>query len=340
MAKVAAPDFSSLDDFDLDALSRKGKPAAVADGQIARAPRHKFRPDPNQPRKAFRNLESLAESIKAEGVKQPLVVGSPDAAGVMTIKDGERRWRASELAALDQLPYVIDDAFDKLTQLIVNMQREDNTPDEKAATILELEDRGVKRVEIARRMGKSPAFVTELADFAKLSPELRVLYDAGRCTDVTVLNLLRRTQDKYPDEVATFIADDTAEINRRTVTALAERLKRPAQAQPPVEPQVPPADEGSTESPAGAQSLAGQQVDDADDGADDDLDVDPAEQKPHPEVSDRFKRPVVRVTLSGKPAVLLVNRRCEPGQAWVRFEDGSEKEVRFASVRNVEITDG
>ena len=317
MAKVATPDFSALDDFDLDALSTKGKPAAAPDGQVSRAPRAKFRRDPDQPRKKFQNLDSLAESIKAEGIKVPLAVSSPDADGVMTIKDGERRWRASELAGLDLLPYVIDDSYDRLSQLIVNMQREDNTPDEKAATIVELEQMGVKRAEIARRMGKSPAFVTELAEFAKLIPELRVLYDAGRCTDVTVLNLLRRSYDKHPQVVLDFIADEEVEINRRTVTNLAEALKRPP---PPAEGEQEQGEDAGSE-PVVPEADAGKADKDAKPG-------------------DRFKRPVVHVTWNGKPAVLLINRRCAQGNAWIKFDDGKEKEVGFSTVRNVEITEG
>lgn len=277
----------------------------------------KFRPDPNQPRRKF-NLKELAASLKAEGIKTPLIVRSPDAEGIMMIADGERRWRASEIAEITELPYVIDDSYDKLTQLIVNMQREDNTPDEKAATILELEAMGVKRAEIARRMGRSPAFVTELADFAKLPAELRALYDQERCTDVTVLNLLRRTYDKHPQVVLDFIADEEVEINRRTVNNLAEALKRPAP--PDVEEEL---------------------GEDADADAEPDAaDPDASQAKKEAEPSDRFKRPVVHVTWNGKPAVLLVNRRCGPGKAWVKFEDGKEKEVRFSSVQNVEITEG
>jgi ParB family transcriptional regulator, chromosome partitioning protein len=322
--KVSTPDFSALEGFNLDALGSKGD----MQGQVSRAPRLKFIADPQQPRKKFDSLDSLAASLKAEGMKHPIIVGSPNEAGLMMIKDGERRWRASALVDLAELPYVIDDEFDKLTQLIVNMQREDNTADERAATVVELEKLGIKRAEIARRMGKSPAFVTELAEFAKMPAVLRALYDQGRCTNVTVLNLLARLFKKHPEAVQVLIANPLVDINRRVVNELSisihQLLAEPegeteAESSPNFEAETNSDDLPSAE--AGHSSSAQAQTSAAPAG-----------------VGDRFKRPVIHVIWRGKPAVLLINKRCEAGKAWIKLaSNGAEKEVAFSAVQNVEI---
>ncbi len=324
-ANVAAPDFSALEGFNLDALASKGDMA----GQVSRAPRSKFLPDPNQPRKKFDSLDSLSASLKAEGMKHPIIVGSPNEEGLMMIKDGERRWRAAALIELAELPYVIDDQFDKLTQLIVNMQREDNTADERAATVVELEKLGIKRAEIARRMGKSPAFVTELADFAKLPAVLRALYDQERCTNVTVLNLLARLFRKHPEAVQVLIADPNVEINRQVVNELSESIKKLlADSEETTETESSPSgletETHSDEIPNdGTGEIPSQQTQTAAALA---------------EVSDQFKRPVIHVAWRGKPAILLINKRCEAGKAWIKLvSDGVEKEVAFSAVQNVEI---
>jgi ParB family transcriptional regulator, chromosome partitioning protein len=322
--KVSAPDFSALEGFDLNALGRQGD----LTGQVSRAPRLTFMPDPQQPRKRFDNLDSLAASLKAEGMKHPIIVGSPNEEGLMMIKDGERRWRASALVELNELPYVIDDQFDKLTQLIVNMQREDNTADERAATIVELEKLGIKRAEIARRMGKSPAFVTELAEFAKLPAELRALYDQGRCTNVTVLNLLARVFKKHPEAVQVLIANPLVDINRRVVTELADSIKHElAEPENVAEAESAP----HLDVQANSDDMPRAEVDQA---LSDQVQTNAAPAG----AGDRFKRPVIHVVWRGKPAVLLINKRCEAGKAWIKLAaDGTEKEVAFSAVQNVEI---
>jgi ParB family transcriptional regulator, chromosome partitioning protein len=178
-------------------------------------------------------------------------------------------------------------------------------------------------------MGKSPAFVTELADFAKLPAVLRALYDQGRCTNVTVLNLLARLFKKHPEAVQVLIADPQVEINRRVVNELSisinQLLAEPeegtteAESSPNLEAETNSDDLPSAE--AGHSSSAQAQTSAAPAGA-----------------GDRFKRPVIHVIWRGKPAVLLINKRCEASKAWIKLSgDGSEKEVAFAAVQNVEI---
>jgi ParB family chromosome partitioning protein len=88
-------------------------------------------PDPANERKAFHNLEGLAESIKATGgiIEPPTVVPHPEEEGKYLLTTGERRWRAAKLAELKQIPVIVGDAEDeqhrRLKSLISNVQRED-----------------------------------------------------------------------------------------------------------------------------------------------------------------------------------------------------------------------
>lgn len=105
-------------------------------GGLKTLPLHKIEPNPNQPRRDFddEELEALAESIRQHGIIQPLTVREmPN--GYYQIIAGERRWRASRLAGLDEVPVVIMEADDRKAMelaLIENLQRQDLNPVEEA----------------------------------------------------------------------------------------------------------------------------------------------------------------------------------------------------------------
>jgi ParB family chromosome partitioning protein len=114
-------------------------------------------PNPNQPRKVFRDAElaSLAASIREQGVLQPLVVRERGDGYELII--GERRWRASQLAGLDEVPAVVLDATDRLVvemALVENVQRADLNPMELAQAFQVLtEDEGMTQEQVGRRVG-------------------------------------------------------------------------------------------------------------------------------------------------------------------------------------------
>ncbi len=125
-------------------------------------------PGLNQPRKNFdeESLQDLADSIREHGVIQPLTVRRLSS-GYYQIIAGERRWRASKLAGLSEVPAVIIEADDRKVMelgLIENLQREDLNPMEEADGYLVLkEEYGMTQEEIALRMGKSrPAIANAL----------------------------------------------------------------------------------------------------------------------------------------------------------------------------------
>ncbi len=145
-----------------------------------------LKPNPSQPRKQFEQgaLEELAESIKENGVIQPLVVRKEN--GGFEIVAGERRWRAAKIAKLEKLPVVIRDATDQdvaeLT-LIENIQREDLNPIEEAEAYEKLSERfGLTHDDIARKTGKNRSVITNQLRLLKLSDKAKEALVSGAVT--------------------------------------------------------------------------------------------------------------------------------------------------------------
>ena len=235
--KAAKPiDLSGLDDFNVSSLMQAGVPEAKAEsnGKPLEIPLDEIIEDPDQPRTAdnpgfsHESLSELAESIiESDGVKTPISVRSKNADGFYVINHGARRFRASKLAKRKTIKAFIDDQHDEYDQAIENIQRENFTPMEIALFIEKREKKGDSRVSIAKRLGKSKAFVTQHAALLTLPAELRELYDEGRCRDVLALYELANLHKKHPSEVLKFI-ETAPEITRSAVEALKASLKAAA----------------------------------------------------------------------------------------------------------------
>src|SRR5688500_9702002 len=139
-------------------------------------------PGKYQPRKTMDQgkLAELAESIKAQGVIQPIVVR--DLGGkAYEIIAGERRWRASQLAGLSEIPVVIREVDDRTVvamALIENIQREDLNPLEEAVALQRLIDEfDLTHAQAADAVGRSRAAVSNLLRLLELPQEIRVLLD-------------------------------------------------------------------------------------------------------------------------------------------------------------------
>ncbi len=121
-------------------------------------------PNPNQPRKSFEKdkLDELAESIKKYGVIQPIIVKKEDE--IYTIIAGERRWRASKIAGLSNIPCIIRDIENKNASeiaLIENIQREDLNPIDEANAYEYIMNRyAITQEELSGVIGKSRVYVT------------------------------------------------------------------------------------------------------------------------------------------------------------------------------------
>jgi ParB family chromosome partitioning protein len=138
----------------------------------------------HQPREYFDEaaLDSLAESIRAQGVVQPLVV-RPLADGRYEIVAGERRWRAAQQAGLKQVPVVvreIDDRTAMAVALVENIQRADLNPLEEAQALKRLIDEcGITHEQAARAVGRSRASISNLLRLFDLSEDLQARVRGG-----------------------------------------------------------------------------------------------------------------------------------------------------------------
>ncbi len=144
-------------------------------------------PNRNQPRKRFDQeaLEELSSSIKEYGLIQPIVVTEKD--GYYSIIAGERRWRASKLAGLTEIPAIIREDDEKINSeisLIENMQREDLNPYEKALGIKTLIDNyGMSQEEIAKKLGKGRSTIANWVRIVNLDPRVLEMAKEGKLTD-------------------------------------------------------------------------------------------------------------------------------------------------------------
>ena len=147
-------------------------------------PVHLLYPNPHQPRARVREegLDDLAQSIRAQGVIEPLVV-RPRPAGGYEIIAGERRWRAAERAGLASVPVVVRDVDDRQAMamaLIENIQREDLTPLEEARALKGLlAEFEFTHEALAEAVGRSRAAVTNMLRLLNLAPGVSELLETG-----------------------------------------------------------------------------------------------------------------------------------------------------------------
>ncbi len=138
-----------------------------------------------QPRREMNQeaLEELSNSIRAQGVIQPIVV-RPIGEGRYEIVAGERRWRAAQMAGLQEIPVVIKEVSDQVTMamaLIENIQREDLNPIEEAVALQRLiNEFGLTQQEAADAVGRSRSSVTNMLRLLNLNAEVGQLVEKGK----------------------------------------------------------------------------------------------------------------------------------------------------------------
>ena len=156
--------------------------------ELRRLPVDLIAPNPLQPRKAFDEeaLIALSESVKERGVVQPVLV-RPSPGGTYELVAGERRWRAAQLAGLDLLPAVVatHGELESLEiALIENMAREDLNPVEEArACSMLVDELGLTREEVGRRVGRSRVAVSNLLRLLDLPDEVLQMLVEGALTE-------------------------------------------------------------------------------------------------------------------------------------------------------------
>src|SRR5215207_8733941 len=161
---------------------------APPDAELRDVPVELIAPNPRQPRHAFGEdaLVALADSLRQRGVLQPVLV-RPVAGGTYELIAGERRWRAAKMAGFDHVPALVrphGDAESLELALIENMAREDLNPVEEAqACALLVEELGLTREDIGRRVGRSRVAVSNLLRLLELPDEVLQLLPDGELTE-------------------------------------------------------------------------------------------------------------------------------------------------------------
>jgi ParB family chromosome partitioning protein len=167
-------------------LSSPEGPAGA--GELRTLPVEEISPNPDQPRRRFddQGLAALAESLKERGILQPVLVRPRDGGGYELIA-GERRWRAAAIAGLETIPAIVrpgDDAASLELALIENMAREDLNPVEEARACAALIDElGLTREQVGRRIGRSRVAVSNLTRLLDLPDEALALLESGELTE-------------------------------------------------------------------------------------------------------------------------------------------------------------
>jgi ParB family chromosome partitioning protein len=185
-----------------------------------------------QPRKDMtaEALATLADSIRAQGVVQPLIVRPLDANRYEIIA-GERRWRAAQMAGLAEVPAVVREIPDQAAvavALIENIQREDLNPLEEAEALARLtEEFELTQAQAADAVGRSRVTVTNLLRLLELGPEAKRLVREGKLAMGHARALLALS-GRAQGEAARTIAGKG--LNTREAEALVRRLKAPAKS--------------------------------------------------------------------------------------------------------------
>jgi len=211
-----------------------------------------LQPGKYQPRREMdeAKLSELSESIKAQGVIQPILVRQVEG-GRYEIVAGERRWRASRLAGLDEVPVVVRELEDRTViamALIENIQREDLNPLEEAEALQRLiSEFSLTHAEAAQAVGRSRASVSNLLRLIDLPAGVRVLLESRRLEMGHARALLT-----LAPELATKLAQDAAdegwsvrEVEHRAQQFAAGKVPGARKARPA--PSAPQADIASLE---------------------------------------------------------------------------------------------
>lgn len=178
-------------------------------GNLQMLPLGNVQPDPNQPRKQFRNIDTLANSIREKGIIQPIIVTPKNDQGVYTVIAGERRFRAATEAGLKAIPSIIRDETDAnvvILQLLENDQREDVSPLEESDSLVRLiGEMDLSKAQVAKELGRDSSWVSIRLGLQKASDDIKSLVADGIIEDVRTLHELRKFEEENPERACQLI---------------------------------------------------------------------------------------------------------------------------------------
>lgn len=294
--------------------STLGGPLALALSLIDEDP-HQPRTDDN-PGFSSQSIAELAATIQLRGVKSPISVRDhPTRPGRYLINHGARRFRASRVAGKTTIAAFVDNDYNEVDQVIENLQRNQLTAREIADYIGRELAKGIRQHEIARSIGKSPAFVTQHIALLDLPEPIALAFTSGRASDVTTVNELVTAFKTNPREVTDWLQDNDGQDITRSAVKLLRAFLKEKQHQTDVFSDI------------GIKSTDA----DVPTGEDSHLEV--------PHLPQRLGRAVLQVRYQRRTAQLLWHRRpVEKGYAWLKYEDtGEEVEAPLADVKLVAL---
>lgn len=220
------------------------QPTSVPSSQLRTVPIAQISPNPHQPRTHFdqQDLEDLAASIKEHGLIQPLIVTEVTADQYHLIA-GERRWRASQLANLEELPVVVKEATpQEMLELAIieNVQRADLNPLEEALAYQQLRDSfGLTQAEIADRVGKARSTIANIMRLTDLPTEAQDALLRGLITQRHGRAIL---DAKVTDEERLLILKSVIdqELNVRRTLELIQKYETKTKPKPKQKPKLSP----------------------------------------------------------------------------------------------------
>lgn len=216
------------DDPGIEEIASSGSTLRIAD----------IEPNPEQPRRHFDpdTLQALAESIRENGLLQPVVVRRGEN-GIYQIIAGERRWRACRLAGLTEIPVIVleaDDLRAAQLALIENLQREDLNPIEEATGYQTLMTSfGLTQEEVARRVGRSRSAVANSLRLLTLSESLRTMVEQGQLSAGHARALLAIPDEPLRQKTAEYAIAQGFSV--RELEQYVKKITAPAKVSPKAE---------------------------------------------------------------------------------------------------------
>jgi ParB family chromosome partitioning protein len=202
-------------------------PAADLRERVQRVRLDRIQPCPFQPRKDFspETLRELADSIREQGIVQPLIVRERN--NSLELIAGERRWRAAQLLGLAEVPVILREADDRAVlelALIENLQRENLNPIEEAQGYAQLiEQFQLKQEEVATKVGKSRAVIANALRLLRLAPAIQGWLRDGRLSVGHAKVILGLASEKQQKQAAERVLRD--DLNVRQTEALVSHLQ-------------------------------------------------------------------------------------------------------------------
>lgn len=223
-----------IGEMDKPVAADKPSAAAAADGKV---PIELIVANPKNPRRRFAESElaDLAQSIREHGIVQPVVVRPAKQPGQYELIAGERRWRASQLAGLAELPVIIRDVSDRMAlelAIVENVQRSDLNPLEEAEGYQQLiDEHNYTQADLGQVIGKSRSHVANTLRLLKLPDPLRELLANGALSAGHARTLVTAAD---PEDLARRIIEDGLSV--RQAEALAQQPPETRKAKTPSAP--------------------------------------------------------------------------------------------------------